>query len=256
MREFALEVDAQFSLDAARAFALDFPGTAAEQADDAFVFAWPLDGEWTTARVHLRQTARTIHGEISGAAPADLVRRDVERILCADVDGTGFAAVGSKDPVVAGLQERFPGLRPVLFYTPYESAAWCIIGHRIRMTQAAVIKQRLADQLGTDGAFPAPDRLEQLESFQGLTERKIEQLRDLGSAALSGALDRDHLRSLSNDDAIAQLQKLPGIGPYSAELIMIRGVGVTDSLPVHEKRFAAAVRDHYGVDDVSGVAEN
>ena len=57
-----------------------------------------------------------------------------------DVDGTGFAALGERDRVVRALQRRFPGLRPVLFYTPYEAAAWAIIGQRIRMTQAATIK--------------------------------------------------------------------------------------------------------------------
>ena len=256
MSSFTLEVDAQFSLHAARSFALGFPGTDVEQVEDAFVFAWPLDGEWTTARVHLRQDGRALRGEITGGAPPELVRRDVERILCTDVDGAGFSALASKDPVVAALQEQFPGLRPVLFYTPYEAAAWCIIGHRIRMTQAAAIKKRLAHQLGADGAFPAPDLLQHLTPVKGLTDRKVEQLRHLGAAALNGDLDRDHLRALPYDDALVELQQLAGIGPYSAELIMIRGVGIPDALPVHEKRFSDAVRNHYAVDEISAVAEN
>ena len=120
-----------------------------------------------------------------------------ERILSLDVDGSGFPAVGSRDPVVAGLQERCPGLRPVGFWSPYEAAAWTIIGHRIRITQAAAIKARMARQLGepvTFGdrvvyAFPAPARLASLDSFAGLAGRKPEWLRSVAVAALDGQLD-------------------------------------------------------------------
>lgn len=81
-------------------------------------------------------------------------------------------------------------------------------------------------------------------------------MRHLGAAALNGDLDRDRLRALPYDDALVELQHLAGIGPYSAELIMIRGVGIPDALPVHEQRFSDAVRNYYGVDEISVVAEN
>lgn len=259
MQEFTIPVDHQFRLDASASFATGFPGTTADESGGSMTFAWAVDGEWTTVGVRLRQIARTVHGEIVGSVSADvadLVQRDVEQILCADVDGSGFGDIASNDPVVASLQARFPGLRPVLFYTPYEAAAWCIIGHRIRMSQAAAIKQRLGDVLGVNAAFPAPARLEQLEfGFRGLTDLKVEQLRQLGSAAASGLLNRNHLRAIPYDDAVAQLLKLAGIGPFSAELIMIRGVGVPDALPQHEKRMATAIRQSYGTDDVAAVAE-
>jgi DNA-3-methyladenine glycosylase II len=61
------------------------------------------------------------------------IRDQVARILSLDLDGSGFAAVGRADPVVAGLQRRYPGLRPVSFWSPYEAAAWAIIGQRIRI---------------------------------------------------------------------------------------------------------------------------
>src|SRR3954452_20120951 len=103
-------------------------------------------------------------------------------MLCLDVDGSGFSALGERDRVVRGLQQRFSGLRPVLFYTPYEAAAWTIISQRIRMTQAATIKARLGHELGEHGAFPAPARLAQLSAPQpGLTSRKVDQLRTIAA---------------------------------------------------------------------------
>jgi DNA-3-methyladenine glycosylase II len=68
------------------------------------------------------------------------IRDQVARILSLDVDGSGFAAVGRADPVVAGLQRRYPRLWPVSFWSPYEAAAWAIIGQRIRNRQAATVK--------------------------------------------------------------------------------------------------------------------
>jgi 3-methyladenine DNA glycosylase/8-oxoguanine DNA glycosylase len=62
---------------------------------------------------------------------------------------------GAADPVVAGLQHRYPGLRPVGFWSPYEAAAWAIISQRIRIRQAATVKARMSEQLGEPVSTPA-----------------------------------------------------------------------------------------------------
>jgi hypothetical protein len=103
-------------------------------------------------------------GEVLGGADPGGVRDQVARILSLDVDGTGFPEVGVRDPVVGGLQARWPGLRPVGFFSPYEAAAWALIGHRIRIVQAARVKERMAAELGqavdihgdVRHAFPGP----------------------------------------------------------------------------------------------------
>src|ERR1700733_1819800 len=248
-----------FSLTAAAAFAEDFPGTRAERPPKALRYAWAVDGDWRTVQVTVRQDDEVIHAELGDQPPADLARqaaRDLERVLCLDVDGTGFAALGERDRVVGALQRRFPGLRPVLFYTPYEAAAWAIIGQRIRMTQAALIKARLGDELGELGAFPAPARLAQLSAPQrGLTDRKIEQLRALAGPAEDGALTRERLRAMTYEDGLQHLQQLPGIGPFSAELILIRGVGNPDALPDHDTRLDDAIRSAYSTSDDSAIPQ-
>ena len=247
----------QFSLTAAAAFAEDFPGTRAEGPPKALRYAWAVDGDWRTVQATLRQDDHAVHAELAGQPPAQLARqaaRDLERMLCLDVDGTGFAALGERDRVVGALQRRFPGLRPFLFYTPYEAAAWAIIGQRIRMTQAATIKARLGDELGEFGAFPAPARLAALAAPQrGLTDRKIEQLCALAAAAKDGALTRQRLRAMTYQDGLQHLQQLPGIGPFSAELILIRGVGNPDVLPDHDTRLNEAIRSAYSTSDDSAI---
>jgi DNA-3-methyladenine glycosylase II len=246
-----------FSLTAAVTFVEGFSGTQADRAPQALRYAWAVDGDWRTVQVMLRQDERAVHAELTGRPAAQLARRaarDLEQVLCLDVDGSDFAALSEHDRVVRTLQQRFPGLRPVLFYTPYEAAAWTIISQRIRMTQAATVKARLANELGEHGAFPAPARLAQLSTPQrGLTTRKVGQLRTLAEAAQDGALTREQLRAMSYQDGLEYLQQLPGIGPFSAELILIRGAGFPDALPDHDTRLSQAIRDAYDTADDAAI---
>lgn len=247
-----------FSLMAAATFVEGFPGTQAERPPEALRYAWAVDGDWRTVEVTLRQDDEDlVHAEITGrptAALAEGVARDLEQMLCLDVDGSGFTGIGERDHVVGTLQRRFPGLRPVLFYTPYEAAAWTIISQRIRMTQAATIKARLADEVGEHGAFPAPTRLVQLAGSQrGLTDRKIGQLQAIGIAAQEGALTRQRLRAMSYAKGREYLQTLPGIGPFSAEVILIRAVGHPDVLPDHDTRLDQAISAAYDTTDENAI---
>ncbi len=125
--------------------------------------------------------------------------------------------------------------------------------HRIR--QAGGIKARIAQQLGepvTFGghivhAFPAPQRLAGLSTFPGLSGRKPEWLRSVALAALDGHLDAARLRARPYDQAITQLKQLPGIGDFSAELVLLRGAGDPDHIPRHKPRLARAAALAYAL---------
>src|ERR1700735_1167842 len=200
METFGLVPRGAFSLAASIRFLEGFtPAAYPGSADAVLELAFPVEGSWRTAGVRVRQDPAGVTAEIvspgePGAELAAAVRAQVERILSLDVDGSGVAAVGERDPVVGEVQRRYPGLRPIGFWSPYEAAAWTIIGHRIRITQAAAIKARLAERLGGAGrvgervvpAFPAPQRLAELGTFPGLAGRKPEWLRSVAQAALDG----------------------------------------------------------------------
>ncbi len=248
-----------------------YEGDEPDRLDLAFVFdaAFLPGGSEQVAGVSVRDERGDIVVDLSGDADPATVRRQIERILSLDVDGDGFPEVGRRDPVVGRLQARYPGLRPVLFLSPYEAAAWAIIGNRIRIVQAARIKTRMARELGPtvtvagrpEHAFPGPARLARLDTFQGLSDRKAEYLRQLGEAAPSGLLDATRLRSLPVEQAMTELQTLPGIGPFGAELILLRGAGAPDLLPLQEPRLARAIAMAYDLteppppDQIASLAE-
>lgn len=255
-----IEPRGPFSLAAGIRFLEGFtPAAREEVGTETLDVAFALEGSWRTVGVSLSQDdGGTVRGRLFaeralGRSELSAAAAQLTRILALDVDGSGFADVGERDPVVGTLQRRYPGLRPVAFWSWYEAAAWAIIGQRTRMTQAAALKQRMAAELGEtvvvdsrpQQAFPAPRVLAGMESFRGLPAPKVERLRALGSAAAANVLDSARLRAMPREEALAALQELPGIGPFSAELILLRGAGDPDHAPVHEGRLALAVQHAY-----------
>jgi DNA-3-methyladenine glycosylase II len=56
---------------------------------------------------------------------------------------------------------------------------------------------------------------------------------------------------MTADDALVQLRQITGIGPFGAELILVRGDGAPDIFPSRERRLHEAMAELYGVDDPS-----
>ena len=258
MTNFDLVPQGPFSLVASAAFLEGWsPGGYRPAEAGHLHMAFVPDGEEVAAGVCLRQPDGVVTGEVFGDADPEAVRDQVARMLSLDVDGSGFPKVGRRDPVVGELQGRWPGLRPVGFCSPYEAAAWALIGHRIQMVQAARIKQRMAEDLGEvvdihgdkRPAFPGPARLAGLEGFRGLFARKVDNLRGLGEAAMEGRLDGTWLRELPREQALKELKQLPGIGPFSAELVLLRGAGDPDHLPEHEPRLCRGAALAYDLEE-------
>lgn len=254
---FELRPVGPYSLAASVRFLEGFAPAAYEGNKEGHLhLAFVADGGEDVAGVCVREEGGVILGEVSGDADVQVVRRQVERILSLDVDGSGFPGVGRRDPVVAKLQARYPGLRPVCFHSPYEAAAWALIGQRIRIVQAARIKNRMAEELGPtveihglrEHVFPGPRKLETLETFPGLTARKVEYLRRIAREAADQKLDAAYLRSLPGQEALARLEELPGIGPFSSGLILLRGAGSPDLLPTSEPRLGRAVAMAYDLE--------
>src|SRR6202044_1246046 len=130
--------------------------------------------------------------------------------------------IARRNPAVAQLKSRYPGLRPVCFWSPYEAAAWSVIGQRIRIVHAAAIKALItpahAEPIAVGGrmvrAFPNPAKLAQLSTINGLSETKLQRLRGVAEAALDGNLGAARLRSLPRAQALEELLAIPGIGPF------------------------------------------
>jgi DNA-3-methyladenine glycosylase II len=254
-----LSVSGPFSLAAAAAFGFG-PHTGRPRPDGRLMrLAFVTDDMEHQAGMVVRQEDDgSLLAEISGDSNEDLAANQLRRILCVDRPVDGWLEAGRRDPVLGALQARHPGLRPVLFHSPYEAAAWGIIAQRRHRVQAAALRRRLSAAHGrpfelagqTEYAFPLPERLRLLESFPGMEPARVARLRDVASRALGSQLDPMRLTALGADGALADLQTIPGIGPVYAGLIFLRSTGVTDALTLGEPRLPSYLRHYYSLPEI------
>src|SRR5258707_2591699 len=119
MDTFVVSARGPFSLSASTGFLEGFtPAAFTGMAGQPLELAFPVERTWQTAGVRVLEHPGGVQCEvISPAAPGPealaAVRAQVARILSLDVDGSAFPAVGDREPLVAGLQRRYPRLRPV-----------------------------------------------------------------------------------------------------------------------------------------------
>jgi DNA-3-methyladenine glycosylase II len=238
--------------------------------DGGMRMACCLDGDYERpVGVVARQADHRLELDISSGGDAlddddiDRVRRQVARVVSLDHDGAEFDRLCRSDPVLARVHEIAPGFRPALFYSPYEAVLWSILSARRPRSQGITLRTRLAEQHGTGFdlagqrvyAVPTPSRMLAVESVAGLPADRMPRLHAAAEAARRGDLDADRLRSLPPEEAMAELQRLPGIGPFYSALVVIRACGHADVPAPQEPRAREAIRELYGIDHELSDAE-
>ncbi len=121
------------------------------------------------------------------------------------------------------------------------------------MRQAAAIRRRLSEAHGSRvqvGAtsmalVPSPEQLLAVRTFPSVPDEKLARLHGIARAALEGRLDPARLRALPFDEAVADLERLDGVGPWTAQHIVLRGAALADALPTAEPRVLAGLAEAY-----------
>jgi len=233
-----------------------------EEFDGVMRMAFCLDGDYERqVGVEARQVGQQIELRLhtTAGSPAltagelERAARQVARVISVDHDGDAFHQLCLADPALASVHSRAPGFRPALFYSPYEAAVWSVISARRARSQGISLRTRLAQLYGATFdlagvetlAIPTPTQLLAIESVPGLPVDRVPRLHAIAEAAQRGQLDADRLRALPSDEAMAELQRLPGIGPFYSALIVIRACGHTDVLSLTEGHSRSAVQELY-----------
>ncbi len=181
------------------------------------------------------------------------------RIFSLDVDATPLNDIAARDPVIERLLQERPGFRPPICGSPYEAAIWGLLAQRISMTQAANLRRKMAEALGStieaDGVryalAPPPRAILSRSKFDGIPEEKWRRLQAAARAAEAGELHIDRLRSLPRDIALVQLKTIHGVGEWTANHMLVRGAGMVDEVPDAEPRVLRAIELAYGRADLS-----
>lgn len=243
---FELEAPFGYSLAAAADFYAGFApmGGTAKQLERKLQLVFRLDGTFEAVSVTLGQQGNTLRVELDGAEDHQRVTKQLIRMLGLDADGRAWAKVGEVDPVLGAVKQHFPGFFTAGFPSPYEAGLSGVLSQRSSVRQAASVRRMLSKahgaQVGGLDVVPAPKQLLKVKSFPGIAERKLEVLHGLARAALDGTLDAERLRALPTEEAMEQLQRLRGIGPWTASHMLLRGASAQDALPLTEPRVLRA----------------
>jgi DNA-3-methyladenine glycosylase II len=171
---------------------------------------------------------------------ADEHLRSVDRVLKGLIDEGG-----SIDP-----DSDRRGSRP----DPYEALARAVVGQQLSTKAAGSIWARLLDGFG--GSFPQPAQLiaADPESLReaGLSWSKVGFLRDLAERIEDGRLDLGRLGKLADEDVVAELVQIKGIGAWTAEMFLIFHLARPDVVSTGDLGIRRAVQIAYGLDDLPG----
>ncbi len=186
------------------------------------------------------------------------LRAQLRRVLSLEHDGAAFAALCAADPALARAHHALPAYRPRMFPSAYEAAVTSVVSARRSRRQGLAQVGRLAQEGGTAfelggraaSAIPTPSQLLAVESVRGLPAQRVEQLHGVAEAALRGELVTDELRRLPPEEAVARLQRLPGIGPFYSALVVELSFGLTDLTPTAAERARGVVARAHGLEDL------
>ena len=238
--------------------------------DGVMRMAFCLDGDYERqVGVEATQIGRRLDVRVVPAGDPlndpemDALRKQVARVISLDHDGEAFHQMCLADPVLAQVHGRAPGFRPALFYSPYEAALWSIISARRARGQGITVRARISEMYGADFELsgirtlcvPTPSSLLAMGPVPGLPADRLPRLQAVAEAAQRGELDAERLRSMPLEDAQAELQQLPGIGPFYSSLIVIRSCGHADAPSLGEPRSREAIQRAYGIDHELSDAE-
>jgi DNA-3-methyladenine glycosylase II len=161
------------------------------------------------------------------------VRSALARLLGLDLDLSGFYARAARDPVLNELAERYRGLKPPRFPTVFECLLNAVACQQLSIAAGLTILSRLAaaagPPIGPLHVFPAPSDVLGLPASAlrtlGFSKRKAETILELARAAAAGELELETLEQLDDAAVVEALVRQPGIGPWSADYVLLRGLG-------------------------------
>jgi DNA-3-methyladenine glycosylase II len=239
-----------FSLEPTPPFRLDLTVWALRRRPDNKVDDWDgetyrralaLDGK--VVEVAVAQTglpnAPQIEARVSGARLTSGVKSAVTealgRLLGLKVNLSGFYRLAADDRRLGPLAERFRGLKPPRFPTAFEALVNGIACQQVTLTLGIRLLNRLAENYGVTiagsqlHAFPQPSGLAGLkqEKLRRLkfSRQKARALVELSNAVVEGELDLEGLALLDDEAAVARLLQLWGVGRWTAEYALLRGLG-------------------------------
>jgi DNA-3-methyladenine glycosylase II len=172
-------------------------------------------------------------------------------------DFNSFRKVAKRDRLMDTVSRELVGLRPIAPPSIFEALVIAITEQQISLDAAIVIRSRLIEKYGDlmrfNGrgfyAFPTAMSLAKSKPTQmravGLSRSKVLYISELARKVESGELDLERFRMMDDESVVAELTKINGIGRWTAEYALVRGMGRVNSLPADDLGIQRAVSRAY-----------
>lgn len=194
-------------------------------------------GSVDAPRLDITASGAHLPASVKAAVAAALAK-----LLGLRADLKAFYQLAAEHSRLHELASRFRGLKPPRFPAVWEGLVNGIACQQLSLSVGILLLNRLAKQHGLPfgddeerRAFPRPEDLaaaapESIRSL-GFNGAKTRELIELGREIASGQLDLESLTDLDNTSATSRLLELPGVGRWTAEYVLLRGMGRTDVFP-------------------------
>lgn len=176
-------------------------------------------------------------GSEAAVARSDVARSTIERLLGTTVDLADYYRMAQNDELLGPVTRRFAGFKPTRYPTLFECLTNAITCQQVTLTFGLRVVSRLVERyglpletdLGLTHAFPSPAEIVHADPDVlreiGFSRQKARALIELAEGLQSGAIDFGSLDSLDDEAAIKQLVALRGVGRWTAEYTLLRGLG-------------------------------
>ncbi|MBV9124615.1 MAG: DNA-3-methyladenine glycosylase 2 family protein, partial [Planctomycetes bacterium] len=167
----------------------------------------------------------------------------LEKLLGLRTDLTAFYRFAARQSRLGPLAQRFRGMKPPRFPSLFETLINGIACQQVTLTLGIRLLNRLSEMYGLPPsageapgqAFPRPEDLARatMETLRplGFSRQKARAMIELASAVAEGHLDLNSLADLEDEEAIAALRRLRGVGRWTAEYVLLRGLGRSHIFP-------------------------
>jgi DNA-3-methyladenine glycosylase II len=247
-------------LSVAAPFRLDLTVSALRRLSTNIVDVLTSDGQYIRAfeSAHGSVVARVTQlnpGALTVTIDGDLREHKcalalVTRMLGIDRDVAHFSRAAERIPWLSALAERMRGVRPPRYPTLWEACVNAIVFQQISLHAASAIMRRLILALGrpvdSEGvvvySFPTAEGFlgadDDVLRAAGVSPGKLSTLRRVAESLAAGALDKAILEERASPEAAALLCGIKGIGPWTATVILLRGLGRLDVFPMNDSSVA------------------
>ncbi|MFZ0595057.1 MAG: hypothetical protein WAM39_31640 [Bryobacteraceae bacterium] len=180
--------------------------------------------------------------DLDGSTKAQIISA-LDRLLGRRIDLRPFYCFASRDLRLSDIVQRFYGLKPPRFPTVFETLVNGIACQQLSLAVGITLLNRLAEAWGlpfqgpdeTQYSFPVPEQLASAKASElqqlGFSSNKSRALIELASAIAGRRMDLEHLASIDDQEAIARLLDIRGVGRWTAEYVLLRGLGRTNIFP-------------------------